>query len=177
MKNLKSIYDLLSYLVINQKDQLENQDEELISEIDLSEIFDLDKGIYDENGELLEGLENLEDERVIALAKHLGINAEDANDNIENDGDYVYTYYNNEYNVFTDSEAENAMETWAEVLIEDELYDIEKQYPHVTRYINTKEMLDDYINDFDRGQALSSYNGVENEETVLGTDYYIYRTN
>lgn len=141
------------------------------------------------------------DEKVIALAQHLGINLEpdfsdidtdmseeeqeeerqeiideikDELESIVNDYDTTYSYYNQEYDVMTDEEADDAWEEELDNYIDE---------------IIMPELPDTYQNYFDeeawkrdarydgRGHSISRYDGEEYEEEVNGTTYYIYRQN
>lgn len=82
--------------------------------------------------------------------------------------------YKEDYRVLTDSEADDA---WEESL---DNYLEECIYPELTG--NLKNYFDDDAWKKDarydgRGHSLSSYDGCENEETVEGVTFYIYRTN
>ena len=169
-KKLATIEDLMNYLKSIEEPEKEIELE--IPKIILSDIYDFDGEIYDENGDLLEGLENLEDEKIIALAKHLEIDALNANDNIENDGNNTYIISGNEYKIYTNDEANDADRNYCEMIVDDDMFDIRKKYPHIVDYVDTEKMVEDYMGD--RGNHLASYDGIENEETVSGTKYYIY---
>ncbi len=43
--------------------------------------------------------------------------------------------------------------------------------------LNYEDMAEDIVNTDGMGNSLATYDGVENEVTVQGTDYYIFRTN
>lgn len=142
------------------------------------------------------------DEKVIALAQHLGIDLEpDFNeedyptdeytpeeieeartdaisevtselDSIVNTYGNTYSYYREEYLVLTDEEADDE---WDDAL---ENYIDEVIMPEIP------ECYQDYFDregwkkdaEYDgRGHSLSTYDGCENEEEVNGTTYYIYR--
>ena len=44
---------------------------------------------------------------------------------------------------------------------------------HLRQYFDREEYISDNFDD--RGSELSSYDGCENEETINGTTYYIYK--
>lgn len=144
------------------------------------------------------------DERVIALAQHLELNLEpDFNaedyppedyteeeieqakqdaieevtselDNIVNDYDNVYSYYGEEYEVLTDSEADDRWEEELDYYIEE---CIMPELPeHLRNYFDEDAWKSDAKYD-GRGHSISRYDGEEYEETVNGTTYYIYRQN
>lgn len=153
------------------------------------------------NETILNEVLNEYDEKIIALAQHLGLNLEvnfDAEDyetdeekakaieeakeelrqelNVIIDGyaDNIFDYYGEEYEVLTDDEADDR---WEEEL---DNYLEECVYP---------ELPDNMVNYFDdeawkrdarfdgRGHSIARYDGCENEEKVNGTWYYIYRQN
>lgn len=165
-----------------------------------------------------EALENY-DEKVIALAQHLGLALEpdfDENDNyyVANREDYdtdeehqqaqaeldeekeqdmqkaveemtdeldnitesygEYKYYGEEYEVLTDSEADDRMDecldNYIEELILPEIPD------HLQNYFDEEAWKSDARMD-GRGHIISRYDGCEYEEKVNGTWYYIYRQN
>jgi hypothetical protein len=80
----------------------------------------------------------------------------------ENDG---------EYDVLTDSEADERADDYLD----------EDQWKMAVESGNTTSGYDDWVEDvkkFDgRGSIINGYNGTEDEETIDGTTYYIYRTN
>ena len=145
------------------------------------------------------------DERVIALAQYLDIdmepdfNAEDyptdeyseeeieqameeaieevANelDNITNDYDNTYSYYSEEYEVLTDSEADDRMEEELDNYIEECIYP-EIKDEHLRNYFDEESWKSDARLD-GRGHIISRYDGDEGEEKVGDTWYYIYRQN
>ncbi len=109
-------------------------------------------------------------EKIIALAKHLEV---DVNE-IENDYENNYSYEGEEYLVVTDDEADE---------LQDESFDnyldecILNELPENLRYYFDADKWKEDAKYDGRGHCLSSYDGNENEETVNGTTYYIYRTN
>ena len=137
------------------------------------------------------------DERVIALAQHLGLNLEPDFSNVDEEAtqeeqeeqradailevtrelDSIvetfpnnFRYSNEEYLVLTDEEADEEEDRQLDNYIEWEL-DIPK---HIRPYFDEEKWKDDARMD-GRGHTLSSYDGCEYEETVEGTTYYIYR--
>lgn len=153
-------------------DSLESKDEEYI---DLSLITDYEEEIYDYNGELLDGLDNLSNEKIIALGIFLELKPLEANDEIAEEGGDMFTYGNQEYVIATDSEADQIERDYIESLIENILYEIKRDYPNIVKYIDEESMMDDYSEN--RGRNIASYDGYENEEKVNDTYYYIYRIN
>ena len=134
------------------------------------------------------------DEKVIALAKHLGIDLEpeidksmneeekqeaiqeviDELESIVNTYNTTYSYYREEYIVCTDEEADSLMDDALENYI-DEVILSEIPEPYRNYFDNEGWKKD--AKDDGRGHALATYDGEENEEEVNGTTYYIYRTN
>ena len=138
------------------------------------------------------------DERVIALAQHLELNLEpdfesyvdeEATeeeqqeqrdeailevtkelDNIVEGHDNMFSYYNADYYVLTDSEADDMEDQLLDNYIDECL-----EIPNGIRpYFDEEKWKSDARMD-GRGHTISSYDGCEYEETVEGTTYYIYR--
>lgn len=80
----------------------------------------------------------------------------------EDDGEYV---------VLTDSEADQRAEDY----LDEDMWKCAVQAGNTTQ--GFEEWAEDVISMDGRGSLLSSYDGSEEEETVNGTTYYIYRTN
>jgi len=103
------------------------------------------------------------EEAVLALMQLTGVDYAEADSDID---DSVYL-------VLTDSEADIAATDSAEAYCDDiVLGDIPE---HLQRYFDESAWVSDYLEE-GRGEILACYDGVENEETVNGTTYYIYRT-
>ena len=90
--------------------------------------------------------------------------------------------YNEDYRVLTDEEADEAWEesldNYIEECITPEIDKISEGAGNLSYYITFDE--DAWKRDArmdGRGHSLSSYDGHENEETVEGTTFYIYRIN
>lgn len=142
------------------------------------------------------------DDKVIALAQHLGIDLEpDFNednyptedytkeeieeartdaiadvlselDSIREEYNNTYSYCREEYLVLTDEEAD---EYWDDSL---ENYIDEVIMPEIPECYQSYFDRDSWKRDAEydgRGHSLSTYDGCENEEEVNGTTYYIYR--
>lgn len=139
------------------------------------------------------------DERVIALAQHLGLNLEpdfsnvdeeatkeeqeeqrdeailevtrELDDIVEGHGN-MFSYYNEDYYVLTDSEADDmeddSLDNYINECIMPEIPE------HLQNYFDEVAWKRDARMD-GRGHIISSYDGAEYEETVEGTTYYIYR--
>ena len=134
------------------------------------------------------------DEKVIALAQHLGIDLEpeidedmdeeekqgtiqgviDELDSIVNTYDTTYSYYREEYIVCTDEEADNLMDDTLENYIDEVIL---PEIPEPYRNYFDNEAWKEDAKYEGRGHTLATYDGEENEEEVNGTTYYIYRTN
>ncbi len=88
--------------------------------------------------------------------------------------DYNTEDYNNDYLVLTDSEAddkwEESLDNYIDECIIPELPEFAKNY------FDTEGWKKDARYD-GRGHSLASYDGNENEETVEGETFYIYRIN
>jgi hypothetical protein len=110
-------------------------------------------------------------QKALALAKHLEVDPsviEEKNDVFTAEGG------RNEWMVLTDEEAD---ERWEESL--DNYIDecITPELPESIRfYFDDEKWKRDAKHD-GRGHSLSTYDGEENEETVDGETFYIYRTN
>jgi len=94
-------------------------------------------------------------------------------DEIEGDGE-EYSFEGAEYLVLTDDEADakwdEALENYIDECI---LPEIPSQYRN---YFDNKKWKEDAKDD-GRGHSLARYDGHEQEETVDGETFYIYRTN
>lgn len=138
------------------------------------------------------------DEKVIALAQHLGIDLEpdfesyvdeeaseeeqeeqraeaikevtDELDNIVEGHSNMFSYYNEDYLVLTDEEADEEEDRQLDNYI-DECLEIPN---NIRPYFDEESWKQDARMD-GRGHILSSYDGCEYEEEVEGTHYYIYR--
>lgn len=110
--------------------------------------------------------------RIEALAKHLQCEQDELTESKHDEK--TIEYGNQEYLVVTDSEAD---ELWEESL--DNYIDecITPELPEVFRcYFDNEGWKRDARMD-GRAHSLSSYDGEENEETIDGDTYYIYRIN
>ena len=116
------------------------------------------------------------DDKIIALAQHLELD-EASFDEITHGKDEpyvggIYYYGDEEYLVLTDDEADRELSDSHENFIEEVVFqNLPKEYQI---YFDKQAFKDDYT---DRGEYISGYDGIENEETVNGTTYYIYRRN
>lgn len=136
--------------------------------------------------ELINELLNDYDKKIIALAQHLNINMdideeynieelkEELNNIKEGYTDNIFEYYNEEYEVLTDNEAderwEEELQNYTDECIIPELSDF------ATRYFNKEAWKRDARFD-GRGHSISRYDGCEHEEKVNDTWFYIYRQN
>ena len=137
------------------------------------------KGIEDwddifDDGNLRDEVSNLEDEKIIALGKHLGLTPSGANEDIELDRDCLYSYSGQEYLVCTDSEADELRDECLENYIEDCI--LPELEEGLRGYFDNEAWKRDARYD-SRGDYLNTYDGYEYEEEVNGTSYYIYRQN
>jgi len=156
-----------------------NDEEKIVGLIeDCNNICD---NIEEEEEEYLESLnvkteDDIDDDRIIALMKHLDITPEEAYNDIEESryGNNNYKYGNQEYLVLTDSEADNLLDECLDNYINECIISqLPKAYQN---YFDSESWKHDAKND-SRGYSLASYNGREYEEEVDGTTYYIYRKN
>lgn len=112
------------------------------------------------------------DDRIAALAQLLDCATEDLW--LSKHDNQTVVHDDEEYLVLTDSEAdekwEEALENYIDECIIPEIPDPYKYY------FDREKWTDDAKGD-GRGHSLSTYDGEEQEETVDGVDYYIYRTN
>ena len=112
------------------------------------------------------------EEKIQALAQHLGLDDEDKENIMENAD--CFSYYNEEYEVLTDEEADDRWEEELNNYIDECVYPEIPEY--LRNYFNEERWKDDARID-GRGHAISRYDGEENYEEVNGTTYYIYRQN
>ena len=137
------------------------------------------------------------DERVIALAQHLNIDLEPDFSNVDEEATEeeqeeqraeaikevtdeldsivegygnMFSYYNEDYYVLTDSEADDMEDQQLDNYI-DECLEIPDD---IRPYFDEEKWKNDARMD-GRGHIISTYDGCEYEETVEGTTYYIYR--
>ena len=158
------------------KELLEEYGERVIA---LAQHLDLDLEINEEDYKLNPDEEFETEEEREERIQELKEEREDAiqaiKDDLEcivNDYDNTYSYYNEEYMVLTDSEADDAedeeLDNYIEECIMPELPD------HLRNYFDDEAWKRDAHMD-GRGHSLATYDGCEYEETVEGTTYYIYR--
>ena len=125
------------------------------------------------------------DNAVLALAQHLGIEGDAvALDSLQDafnsriDGPHWYgvsvIYRGAKYAVLTDCDADAACDEAIENCINERAL---KELPEAYRpYFDCEHFKRDALMD-SRGCWLAHYDGIENEEQVDGTWFYIYRTN
>ena len=126
-----------------------------------------------------------EQEKIEALAKHLDCSIDEA---IVSMDDYL---------VYTDDEADEAVYNYIDESVCFFRSDFIAAHAEVDEEVikklqelheNSNKAIRSLIKDFDhfvsdavcadgRGHFLSSYDGEENEQTINGNDYYIYRSN
>lgn len=143
---------------------------DLTLEIDETEFQLSPDEVFDTEEEKQERIQELADERSEAI--------EDIKSELENiteEYDNTFSYYREEYEVLTDSEAEDRMEEELDNYIEECIYP-EIKDEHLRRYFDEEAWKHDARMD-GRGHIISRYDGEENEEQVNGTWYFIYRQN
>ena len=118
---------------------------------------------------------------ILALAQFLKCNPDDVSEErYDSYGMPVFSAEGGEYAVATDEEADAAWDQSLDSYIEEMGFDaaIEKIDPSLRPYIKFDEDMWKRDARMDgRGHSLSSYDGEENEETVNGTTFYIFRIN
>ena len=119
------------------------------------------------------GLDEVEySNEVLALAQFLGCDAENIRGFLYDNN--VFEYGNKEYLVCDDGEADRLNDLSIDSYIDDcVLPEIPEAYRN---YFDDEKFKRDCAYD-GRGHNLATYDGCENEETVNGETYYIYRTN
>ena len=98
----------------------------------------------------------------------------DFENEVKINGDY-YTFNGEEYLILTDGEANEHARDYAEILINDIHITKEIKESFIYNYIDMESAIQDILTE-GRGKLLSNYDGCENEETINGETYYIYRT-
>ena len=101
------------------------------------------------------------DDKLIALMQHTGGYYNDCECAIDT----------NEWLVLTDREADEMCTDYADTYTEDALREIPG---HLQEYFDESKYIEDLL-DNGRGELLSSYDGVEHEQEVNGTTYYLYK--
>lgn len=113
----------------------------------------------------------IEDNKIIALSKFLGIEPQEAQEYITTDDEETYIYAGVSYYVLTDDEADRKAKDY----LTDDTY----LWQESVKAGNTTDGLDDwakYVLDCDgRGSVLNSYDGSEESEQVNEEWFYIYR--
>ena len=130
-------------------------------------------------------VDKTEQEKIEALAKHLDCSIDEA---VVSMDDYL---------VYTDDEADEAVYNYIDESVCFFRSDFIAAHAEVDEEVikklqelheNSNKAIRSLIKDFDhfvddaicadgRGHFLSSYDGEENEQTINGNDYYIYRSN
>ena len=130
-------------------------------------------------------VDKTEQEKIEALAKHLDCSIDEA---VASMDDYL---------VYTDDEADEAVYNYIDESVCFFRSDFIAAHAEVDEEVikklqelheNSNKAIKSLIKDFDhfvsdavcsdgRGHFLSSYDGEENEQTINGNDYYIYRSN
>ena len=118
--------------------------------------------------------EDIDDDRIIVLMKHLDISPKEALEEIEDENRNYYTYGSQEYLILTDSEADDKEYECVKSTIEDCYLPEIKDNP-AYHYVDVEKWIECWMGD--RGNNIASYDSEENEEEVNNITYYIYRTN
>lgn len=150
-----------------------NQIQSIIDYKDIAEEFfvfqmsDCDESM-DEEARLNNFFENviLDDvyeweEKIIALMEHTGDEYSECESHIDLD----------RYRVYTDSEANDALDEALDLYCEEHILSQIPSYLH--QYFDDEEWKSD--NSSDRGHYLGQSDGDEHEETINGNTYYIYK--
>lgn len=110
-----------------------------------------------------------------ALIQFLNLNKEEAeNLTVSTYNDNVFEYYNEEYEVLTDDEADERWEEELDSYLEECIY---PELPENMRFYFDDEKWKRDARFDGRGHSIARYDGYENEETVDGETFYIYRQN
>ena len=140
---------------------------ELAKEFFLFQMEDCDESM-DEEARLNNFFENviLDDvyeweEKIIALMEHTGEEYSECESHIDLD----------RYRVYTDSEANDALDEALDLYCEEQILSQIPSYLH--QYFDDEEWKSD--NSSDRGHYLGQNDGDEHEETINGNTYYIYK--
>ena len=129
---------------------------------------------YDTDEEYQQAQAELDEEKEQDMQKAVD-EMTDELDNITDGYGEIYRYYGEEYEVLTDSEADDRMEEELDNYIEECIYP-EIKDETLRNYFDEEAWKSDARID-GRGHIISRYDGCENEEKVNGTWYYIYRQN
>lgn len=108
-----------------------------------------------------------------ALIDFLGLDDEEAENVVESAYDEnIFEYYDEEYEVLTDKEADERWDEELDRYLDDCVYPELSENMH--QYFDAEAWKDDARDD-GRGHAISRYDGSEEEVEVEGVRYYIYR--
>lgn len=146
---------------------IEQQVKDIIAQINAEEEEFRQRKIEESD---IKGWEDIPDDKVIALAKSLGITPQEAGD-IEDDGDNSYTYEGISYFIGTEDETEEQAKRY---LTDDDSLWIEAVKAGNTRK-GAEEWAEEVINIDGYGSILNHYDGSEDTEEVNGEVYYIIR--
>ena len=113
------------------------------------------------------------DDKVIALAAHLGCSLESINEN--SDDTYDSDDEPGEYWVLTDSEADEAFKESVENYVDECI--LPECPKNIRNYFDTDRFRRDVEMSDGRGPSLAGYDGTEHEEKVDGEWFFIYRVN
>jgi len=149
------------------------------SEEETPEVINLEKyateSLSEEATEAVNDTLGADAEKIVALALHLQIDFEEAQEiEVSSYDNCVLEYGSEEYLVCTDSEADDKwnddLDNYIDECILPEIPEMYRNY--FDKYAWKLDAKQD-----GRGHSLSRYDGDEDEQTVLGTTYYIYRQN
>jgi hypothetical protein len=126
-------------------------------------------------------------DKVVALGKELQLDYFELLE-ITVTGYDAFVVGDKEYLVLTDEEADDLVEERISEDVNNLIYEIKYDWEYgvkklnfsfnlIEPYIDTEQMVKDWVRDADRGNTLASGDGQELESNYNGTTYYIYRTN
>ena len=108
-----------------------------------------------------------------ALIEFLNLNEEEQEDVIESSYDEnVFEYYNEDYEVLTDEEADERWEEELQYYIDEVIY---REIPEIYQPFFDEEEWKRVARFDGRGHSISKYDGYENEISIDGETFYIYR--
>jgi len=120
---------------------------------------------------------NIEDNKIIALALNLDLEPKEAEEDIKDEGDNIYSYCGTDYFIGTEEETEQECKTYLTDDTELYKYYLENELKTGGAYgiMNIEDWADWVINSDGYGQILNHYDGSEDTENINGTCYFIIR--
>lgn len=110
-----------------------------------------------------------------ALIQFLNLDKEEAEKvTVSTYNENIFEYYNEEYEVLTDEEADQRWEEELDSYIEDCIL---PELPERMRFYFDDERWKRDARFDGRGHSIARFDGEENEETIDGETFYIYRQN